>query len=164
MVSDFQMRVSDAEREAAAAELREHYAAGRLTTEELNERLDRAFAAKTRADLNALMTDLPSARQWGAASGPAAARPSASGWEAGNGWSGDGARQRGPAHAVGALISTCVMLCALLLLGTLGVFGIGAGRPFAIVLLIAALAVLRRLLFGRRSRAFRGCGPRRRRW
>ena len=30
MVSDNQMRVSDTEREAAATELREHYAAGRV--------------------------------------------------------------------------------------------------------------------------------------
>jgi hypothetical protein len=42
----------------------------------------------------------------------------------------------------------------------LGLFGIGAGRPFAIVLIIAALALLRRLLFGRRH--VRACGARRR--
>jgi len=57
------------------------------------------------------------------------------------------------------MISMVVALCALLLLGTLGVFGIGVGRPFAIVLIVAALGLLRRLLFGRRARA---CGPRRR--
>ena len=72
MVSDHQMRVSDTEREAAATELREHYAAGRLTLEELNERLDKTFAAKTRADLNGLMTDLPSGRS--GAGAPAAVR------------------------------------------------------------------------------------------
>ena len=62
MASGNEMRVGDAEREAAAAELREHYASGRLTLDELNERVDKVFAAKTRGDLNALMTDLPSAR------------------------------------------------------------------------------------------------------
>src|SRR5258708_14079782 len=56
-----EMRVGNAEREAIAAELREHYASGRLTIEELNERLEAAFAAKTRADLTAVMRDLPSA-------------------------------------------------------------------------------------------------------
>src|SRR5215471_16646592 len=72
MASGFEMRVGDAEREAAAAELREHYASGRLTLDELNERLDAAFAAKTRADLNAVMRDLPSARPgWSAAGGRA---------------------------------------------------------------------------------------------
>ncbi len=55
------MRVSDAEREAAAAELREHFASGRLDQEELDERLSAVFAARTRGDLNALFTDLPSA-------------------------------------------------------------------------------------------------------
>jgi hypothetical protein len=62
MASGFEMRVGHEEREAVAAELREHYAVGRLTLDELNERLDKTFAAKTRGDLKALMTDLPSAR------------------------------------------------------------------------------------------------------
>src|SRR5262249_20053952 len=80
MASGFEMRVGDAEREATAAELREHYASGRLTLEDLNERLDAAFAAKTRGDLNAVMRDLPSARPgWSAADGrassPAGGRP-----------------------------------------------------------------------------------------
>jgi hypothetical protein len=79
MASGNEMRVGDAEREAAAAELREHYASGRLTLDELNERVDKAFAAKTRGDLNALMTDLPSARP-GASGSP--------GWAAAGGQSG----------------------------------------------------------------------------
>src|SRR6516164_179046 len=62
MAAGNEMRVGDAEREAAAAELREHYASGRLTLDELNERIDKVFAAKTRGDLNVLMTDLPSKR------------------------------------------------------------------------------------------------------
>src|SRR5215470_15122806 len=84
MASGFEMRVGDAEREAAAAELREHYASGRLTLEELNERLDAAFDAKTRGDLNTVMRDLPSVRPgWSAAGGrassPAAGRPAGAG-------------------------------------------------------------------------------------
>ena len=39
MAAGNEMRVGDAEREAAAAELREHYASGRLTLDELNERV-----------------------------------------------------------------------------------------------------------------------------
>jgi hypothetical protein len=50
---------SDAEREHAAETLRTHAAAGRLDPDELEQRLERAFAARTRADLAALMTDLP---------------------------------------------------------------------------------------------------------
>src|SRR6202522_3792169 len=61
VASGYDMRVGDAERDAAANELREHFASGRLTQDELNERLDQTFAAKTRGDLSALFTDLPSA-------------------------------------------------------------------------------------------------------
>ena len=56
---DEQLRISDAERERAAAELAEHYAAGRLTTEEHSERLDRIWAARTRSDLLPMFRDLP---------------------------------------------------------------------------------------------------------
>jgi len=53
------MRASDAEREHAAEALREHYAAGRLTSEELDERLEAAYRAKTGEELNELRADLP---------------------------------------------------------------------------------------------------------
>ena len=59
MATGYNLRVGDADREAIAAQLREHYADGRLTLEELNERLDQTFAARTRADLNVVMRDLP---------------------------------------------------------------------------------------------------------
>ena len=159
MASGFEMRVGDAEREAAASELREHYASGRLTLDELNERLDKAFAAKTRADLNVLMTDLPSARPGWAAAG---ARPGAPAGIGSSGAGGSGASQSGSARAAGAILVSLVVMGALLFVGTLGVFGIGTGRPFGIVLILAALALLRRLIFGRRTpaRGPRGC----RRW
>src|ERR1700689_3621315 len=60
VTSGFEMRVGDAEREAAAAEVREHFASGRLTQEQRNQRLDPTLAAQTRGDLNAVFTDLPS--------------------------------------------------------------------------------------------------------
>jgi len=53
------LRVSDADRDRAIAEMSEHYQAGRLTTEELEDRTGRALAARTSADLAALFTDLP---------------------------------------------------------------------------------------------------------
>ena len=53
------LRVSDVERDAVAHELREHFAVGRLTIDELHERLDRLYAARTRADLDAVTVDLP---------------------------------------------------------------------------------------------------------
>jgi hypothetical protein len=54
------VRASDEERERVVALLRRHYAAGRLTAEELEERTERAWRAVWRADLSALLRDLPS--------------------------------------------------------------------------------------------------------
>jgi len=59
MSSDSRIRASDADRDRTAALLREHHAAGRLTAEEFNERLDKAYAAKTLGDLDQLLSDLP---------------------------------------------------------------------------------------------------------
>lgn len=56
------MRVSDAERHQVADLLRDAAAEGRLDWEELEQRLDQAFAARTYADLAPLTADLPSAR------------------------------------------------------------------------------------------------------
>jgi hypothetical protein len=53
------LRVADADREQLIDELREHAGAGRLTSEELEERVGRAYGAFTRADLDALRADLP---------------------------------------------------------------------------------------------------------
>jgi Domain of unknown function (DUF1707) len=61
MATGSDLRIGDAEREAAATELREHYAQGRLTLEEFNQRLDAVFKATTRRDLNLLTNDLPHA-------------------------------------------------------------------------------------------------------
>jgi hypothetical protein len=176
------MRVSDAEREAAAAELREHFASGRLTQDELDERLTTVFAAKTRADLNALFTDLPSSGHgWASASAPGSGSfgpgPRAQGWgswtgqggaDAGADWQARGNAWRASAgRSVGRIVMSSVLVWVLFIVGILGIFGIGAGRPFGVVLIFAAFALLRRLLFmifGRRgARAGRGCGPRRRR-
>jgi Domain of unknown function (DUF1707) len=53
------LRVSDAERDAVAAELAEHLQAGRLQVDEFDERVSRAIAARTRGDLDELLSDLP---------------------------------------------------------------------------------------------------------
>ena len=63
------MRVSDADREQAAEVLREAAGQGRISMDELDERLELAYAAKTYADLTAVTRDLP---QGGAALSPAA--------------------------------------------------------------------------------------------
>jgi len=157
MASGHEMRAGHAEREAVAAELREHYASGRLTLDELNERLDKTFAAKTRGDLEELMRDLPAGQFAAGGMGGSGGAGGPAGW----GTAGSGAG-RGAAQAIGASVFGLFLIAVLLLVGWLGVFGIGASRPFGIVLIIAALAFLRRLIF--RRRGFRACGPRRRRW
>jgi hypothetical protein len=53
------LRVADAERERLIEELHEHAIVGRLTPEELEERIGGAYRAMTRADLDALRDDLP---------------------------------------------------------------------------------------------------------
>ena len=53
------LRASEAEREHSAALLREHCQQGRLSIDELAERLGVAFAARTQGELDALLGDLP---------------------------------------------------------------------------------------------------------
>jgi hypothetical protein len=55
---DDHLRTSDADRDRAAALLRNHFAAGRLTTDELDERLATALHAKTFGDLRRILADL----------------------------------------------------------------------------------------------------------
>jgi hypothetical protein len=52
-------RIGDVEREAAVHALGEHYAAGRITKDEFDERSDVAMGARTNADLRPLFADLP---------------------------------------------------------------------------------------------------------
>ncbi len=53
------IRASDAEREQLISELNEHMVDGRLGTDELEERTQAAYAARTTAELDALRQDLP---------------------------------------------------------------------------------------------------------
>ncbi len=56
---DYDLRIGDAERDAAMDQLREHFVAGRLTFDELTERIDAALTAKTQRQIDGLMADLP---------------------------------------------------------------------------------------------------------
>ncbi|MEO6955627.1 MAG: DUF1707 domain-containing protein [Antricoccus sp.] len=53
------LRASDADREAVATRLNNAMAEGRLNIDELQERLDVVYAAKTRAELVPVVSDLP---------------------------------------------------------------------------------------------------------
>lgn len=69
------LRVGDAERQQAVSALGDHYAAGRLDQDEYDTRVQRAYASRTRIDLQGLFGDLPE---------PAPFRPlPAAGWQDG---------------------------------------------------------------------------------
>jgi hypothetical protein len=64
------IRVSDADRERVTGRLREHFAEGRLTRDELDERITAALNAKTVGDLRPVMADLPELAPVLAGAGP----------------------------------------------------------------------------------------------
>jgi hypothetical protein len=138
MATGYNIRVGDAEREAIASQLREHYADGRLTLDELNERLDETFAAKTRAELNAVLRDLPLM--------PRPVMPALPG----------NSRSSGSSRPFALLAPLFALVWLCLVLGGVFLFGLG-DKPIAIVLLLAALAFLRKL-FGRARGRGRGRG------
>jgi hypothetical protein len=157
MVPTSSLRIGDADREAAAAALREHFAQGRLTMEEFQHRLELVFAAKTEGDLAAITGDLPAA----ASSLPWPATGASGGYD-------DGFRNRraasGPPRRSGiaAFAGFVVIILALILIAfILPVAFIGT------VISRSLLFVLMALLFGRRGllRRFRRWIPRSlRRW
>ena len=92
------VRASDAERDQAAEILRAGYAEGRLSRDELDERVTAAYAAKTRADLQDLTRDLP-----GAVSAPATCnRPGTAALPFAD-----------PESGTGMQFSVCLLLCLL---------------------------------------------------
>jgi hypothetical protein len=68
------VRIGDTERDTAVAALGDHFAAGRLTREEFDERIDQAMQARFESDLQPLFADLP---------GAGAERQPATGWPVG---------------------------------------------------------------------------------
>ncbi|AYY12608.1 DUF1707 domain-containing protein [Actinobacteria bacterium YIM 96077] len=59
MTGQDSVRIGDAERDAAASALGEHFVAGRLTKAEYDERLETVWKARFAADLQPIFTDLP---------------------------------------------------------------------------------------------------------
>ncbi|MBO0868561.1 MAG: DUF1707 domain-containing protein [Micromonosporaceae bacterium] len=58
-MSGYEMRASHADRERIVAALQRHTTAGRLSLDEFTERVDRALASRTQADLAEVVRDLP---------------------------------------------------------------------------------------------------------
>jgi hypothetical protein len=144
------VRIGDSEREAAAASLREHYARGRLTLDEFQQRLDAVFAATTNADLAKITADLPHtspyAPPWpppqsAGASNPGAARQL-----------GAGARSRRPNAARSWAWSTlALVVLAVVIIGFSWPFA-GIFKPLLILFAVFTFArkMLRRIFGGRR--------------
>jgi YHS domain-containing protein len=59
-----ELRASEEMRERATELLRRAYARGRLSTDELEERLGHVYAARTREELRSVLRDLPEYRRW----------------------------------------------------------------------------------------------------
>jgi hypothetical protein len=138
---DDRIRASDADRERVTARLRDHYAEGRLTSEELDERTSAALHAKTFGDLRRVMTDLPDPVLV-----PQAApglRPSGPSWMA---------RRRGPRFLPVAMV---LLLVALLAPGP----GWVLFAFFRVVLLFCLVTGLVSFVFARRFRHRMPGGP-----
>jgi hypothetical protein len=144
------MRVGDAEREAVAKSLREHYAHGRLTLEEFQERLDAVFAAKTDTDLAGVTRDLPHANPYAPPwpPGPSARVPAPGpGYPRG---AGQGYGRPGAGPMMYGWLSLAIFMFALLAIAAFSwPFGV---LPRALLILLAVLAFFRRIL----RRRFRG--------
>jgi len=121
------MKASDADRDAVLAALSEHFQAGRLTSEELDERTGRALAARTLDDLDGLTADLPASR-------PATPVPAA--------------RYHGPGYP--RLAPIAVALAGLAIVAV--VLGAGQGRhAWGIWWVIPAALIIARRLARRRG-------------
>jgi hypothetical protein len=120
------LRVSDADRDAVAGELGQHFQDGRLDQVEFDERVTTAMAARTRRDLDQLLTDLPQASvdQPGWADGE---RHQAGGTGAGRWRSGPPGPTRGRPHVLALL----PLLVAAAVIGGLVAGGWEHGWPFA---------------------------------
>jgi Domain of unknown function (DUF1707) len=170
MATQPSLRIGDADRDAVAAELREHFAHGRLTLEEFNQRIDAVFAAKTQADLTRLTRDLPHVRSGGAPlpsartrSGPMltsglAPGPGtiAAGWP-GSDWTGHHWSGRRHRHGIGAFATLIAALATWLLVYDVILVGVRFPLPGRLGLLVAIFTLMRGVL----RRVFRGA---RRRW
>ena len=121
------LRLSDADRDRAVAELSEHFQAGRIAADELDDRVGRALQARTVADLAPLFADLPGER-------PAATGP--------------GSRQVSPAPSRSARVPALPI--AIIVVIALG--GFLSGHPALIVLVPVLVLLIVRRLAGRPDR------------
>jgi DUF1707 SHOCT-like domain len=128
-----QLRASDADRDAVVAALSEHYQAGRLSTDELEERTGAALSARTYGELTALTEDLPGpARAGQRPATPPAGPPALLGGHRG-------------AVAVLAVLAAVLIAGADFGLPVPGHHGAGAWGVVPVVLIIARIARIARI-------------------
>jgi hypothetical protein len=146
------MRIGDSDREAMAATLREHYAQGRLTLAEFQQRLNAVFAAKTDTDLARVNADLPHVSSYPQVWPPSGRTlPSGAGagysWQQGQSWQRGQSRQTGPSRGSAVFGFVLLMLAIAIIVSfffPFALFGLVAIRPLLIV--FAILAIIRRII------------------
>jgi hypothetical protein len=149
---DPRLRASDSDRDAVAEQLREAHTEGRLTLEELEERLGKAYTARTFADLAPLTADLPLSFSAGTvaprpATGPARVPPARS--QPSGSWVDTGLRAGWYAWAT--VVGINVMIWLLVTIGTgnwVYFWPAWVAGPWGVVLLVGTLS--RRAERGRR--------------
>jgi hypothetical protein len=152
MAAESGVRIGDAEREAAATNLREHYARGRLTLEEFQQRLDAVFAAKTDNEVARITADLPHTDPYAAPwPSPQPYGSTAPTYPVGIG---QGQRSHRPGSGRFSFVWACMAVCLLAILLIASFRWLPFPLPRVLVILLAILA------FGRRI--FRRIGGRRR--
>jgi hypothetical protein len=137
------MRVSDADRDRAIAELSEHYQAGRITTEEFEDRSGRALQARTTADLADLFTDLPR-RQAPTTGAPTTGAPTTGATATGA----DSTAPVGPAKSWPARVP----VAPVTVLAVVAVLALLSGHLFHIAWVPVVAIIVVRLLAGGRNR------------
>jgi Domain of unknown function (DUF1707) len=143
--SNGDLRVSDADRDRALAELSENFQAGRLDADEFEERSGRALRARTRRELAELFADLP--RDHAQTPGPA-----------GLGARGDDEPARllfrGPGVLAGVVAVTLVAFVVDILAGHHGAgyggYGFGGPGVVGIVIVLCVVRSVARRHHGRR--------------
>jgi Domain of unknown function (DUF1707) len=142
MAAESGVRIGDAEREKVATSLREHYASGRLTLDEFQQRLDAVFAAKTATDLAKITADLPHTDPYAAPWPPSQpfSTPT-SGYPIGAGQSQSYQRCGSRPFSYARVFLALCALAALLIVS----FSLPFGAPKFLIILLGILAFCRRI-------------------
>ncbi len=149
---DEHIRASDADRDRVTARLQEHFAAGRLTRDELDERVATALHATTFGELRPVLADLPEPVLTPRA---APAAPAALAGRAGRPW--PARRHRPPvAPLILLLLVTAVLLSSG---GWLALAFLKVVLIFWLLLLLAGVLVAGRIRRRLRRGAGAGYGP-----